>query len=89
MLTGERVLANIGTWAAMDRIPIAKSCRVIKLLNLRSFELKSDVHVIFDKAWKVLVQVDVDNSSVTISAARDGQYPSDSHVLVLSRLLAY
>jgi centromere/kinetochore protein ZW10 len=50
-------------WAAMDRVPVAKSCRVMRLLSLRSFELKSALHEVFDRAWKALVAVDVEEGA--------------------------
>ncbi|KAJ3578154.1 hypothetical protein NPX13_g2408 [Xylaria arbuscula] len=36
------------SWVALDKISISKSCRVMKLLDIRAFELKSSVHDVFD-----------------------------------------
>ncbi|KAI5865603.1 hypothetical protein GGS23DRAFT_559980 [Durotheca rogersii] len=51
---------------ALDAIPISKSCRVMKLLDLRVFELKSAVHDVFDHVWNSLLRVDTANSIVTV-----------------------
>ena len=48
----------------------------MRLLDLRSFELKSDVHEVFDQAWKSLVQVDVEAKRVAIHDHVYGQLPA-------------
>ncbi|KAJ1329711.1 protein transport protein DSL1/ZW10 [Microdochium nivale] len=53
-------------WAALDEIPVSKSCRVMKLLNLKAFELKSAVHDVFDHVWGTLVQVDVGAGTLAV-----------------------
>ncbi|KAK7744262.1 ribosome biogenesis protein ytm1 [Diatrype stigma] len=58
------------SWSALDDIPVSKSCRVMKLLNMRAFELKSAVHDVFDHVWSSLVQVDAENSKVAIFERR-------------------
>ncbi|PHH61779.1 hypothetical protein CDD81_7943 [Ophiocordyceps australis] len=58
------------TWAALDLVGVSKSCRVMRLLNLRSFELKSDVHEELDHVWKALIQIDVEAGKVSIHGAR-------------------
>ncbi|KAI5461622.1 hypothetical protein BGZ63DRAFT_424497 [Mariannaea sp. PMI_226] len=55
------------SWAAQDQIGISKSCRVIRLLDIRSFELKSAVHEVFDHVWKALVRIDIDSAKITIN----------------------
>lgn len=45
----------------------------MKLLDIRSFELKSDVHAVFDRVWKELVQVDVEIGQVTIHDQLNGK----------------
>ncbi|KFA62891.1 hypothetical protein S40285_02254 [Stachybotrys chlorohalonatus IBT 40285] len=54
------------SWAALDSIGASKTCRVMKILDLRAFELKSSVHEVFDQVWKSLVQVDMDVSRIAI-----------------------
>lgn len=48
----------------------------MRLLDLRSFELKSDVHEVFDHAWKALVRVDVEAGKVAIYDSLDGEDPT-------------
>lgn len=69
-------LANIslGAWTSLDDIPVSKSCRVMKLLNMRAFELKSAVHDVFDHVWNSLVHVDVENGKVAIFENRPGKH---------------
>ena len=50
----------------MDELGVSKSCRVMRLLDLRCFELKSEVHAVFDRIWKELIQVDVGAGQVTV-----------------------
>jgi len=45
----------------------------MKLLDLRTFELKSDVHEMLDSVWSSLVQVDLEASRVAIFDKRDGR----------------
>lgn len=53
-----------------------KSCRAIRLLDIRAFELKSDVHEVFDRVWNTLIHVDVGAQKVSISSTREGEeYP--------------
>ncbi|CAM1507928.1 Fc.00g047760.m01.CDS01 [Cosmosporella sp. VM-42] len=54
------------SWAAIDTIGVSKTVRVMKLLNLRSFELKSSVHEVFDHVWKSLVHVDIEAGSIAV-----------------------
>ncbi|EON97535.1 putative centromere kinetochore protein [Phaeoacremonium minimum UCRPA7] len=70
------------SWTALDEIPVGKSCRVMKLLDLRAFELKSDVHDVFDHVWKSLVEVDVDKQQISISETRDGEAMSLSDAVI-------
>jgi protein transport protein DSL1/ZW10 len=51
---------------ALDELGLSKSCRVTRLLDIRSFELKSQVHAVFDRVWKEMVQVDMETSQVAI-----------------------
>ncbi|KAI1340893.1 hypothetical protein F5Y15DRAFT_35455 [Xylariaceae sp. FL0016] len=54
------------SWATLDGIPASKSCRVMKLLDMRAFELKSAVHEVFDHVWDSLVHVNVEEGRVAI-----------------------
>ncbi|KAH8908938.1 hypothetical protein BR93DRAFT_977027 [Coniochaeta sp. PMI_546] len=54
------------SWTQLDEIPIGKSCRAIRLLDIRAFELKTDVHEVFDHVWNALVHVDIEHGSVSI-----------------------
>lgn len=76
MLLFWRSFTNFGAeaWAALDSVPVSKSCRVMKLLDLRAFELKSAVHVVLDHVWNSLVQVDAENGRVAIVKNRPGKY---------------
>ncbi|KAM7207550.1 hypothetical protein V8F20_002028 [Naviculisporaceae sp. PSN 640] len=58
------------SWKQLDAIPVSKSCRAIRLLDIRAFELKSSVHVVFDHVWKTLIHVDLDQHRVSISETR-------------------
>ncbi|KAK1756921.1 Centromere/kinetochore protein zw10, partial [Echria macrotheca] len=53
-------------WKEIDNIPVNKSCRTLRLLDVRAFELKSDVHQVFDHVWDSLIHVDVENQRVSI-----------------------
>lgn len=60
------------SWTQLDEIPVSKSCRAIRLLDIRAFELKTDVHEVFDHVWNALVHVDVEHGIVSIrDAAQD------------------
>ena len=61
------------SWNQLDAVPINKSCRACRLLDIRAFELKSDVHQVLDRVWSSLVDVDVDNRRVMITSSREGE----------------
>lgn len=46
----------------------------MKLLDLRAFELKSDIHQVFEHVWKTLVQIDTDSGKVAIYNMREGPF---------------
>lgn len=50
----------------MDELGVSKTCRVMRLLDLRCFELKSEVHAVFDRIWKNLIQVDIGAGQVAV-----------------------
>ncbi|EXM07209.1 hypothetical protein FOIG_03765 [Fusarium odoratissimum NRRL 54006] len=54
------------SWEAIDQIGVSKTCRVMKLLNLRSFELKSSVHEVFDHIWKTLIHADIETRQFAV-----------------------
>ncbi|KAL2133111.1 hypothetical protein VTI74DRAFT_2913 [Chaetomium olivicolor] len=58
------------SWKEMDRIGVNRSCHAVKLLDIRAFELKSDVHEVFDHVWNTLIKVDIEGQSVSISNVR-------------------
>ncbi|KAI1089133.1 hypothetical protein F5B19DRAFT_386628 [Rostrohypoxylon terebratum] len=61
------------SWTALDAIPVSKSCRVMKLLDLRAFELKSAVHDVFDRVWSTLVHVDTQNKIVAVYRSHEDE----------------
>ncbi|KAK4169141.1 Centromere/kinetochore protein zw10 [Cladorrhinum sp. PSN259] len=61
------------SWKELDAIPVNRSCRAVKLLDIRAFELKSDVHEVFDRVWRTLIHVDVENQKVMISSSREDE----------------
>jgi centromere/kinetochore protein ZW10 len=66
-------LTSQESWAALDQVDVSKSCRVMKMLDLRTFELKSDVHEVFDQVWKQLIQVDIGAGTVAICDVINGK----------------
>ncbi|KAI0865123.1 hypothetical protein F4860DRAFT_345227 [Xylaria cubensis] len=64
------------SWAALDSLPVSKSCRVMKLLDIRAFELKSAAHDVFDHVWSSLVQIDAPESRVTVFKSREDEQMS-------------
>lgn len=60
-------------WVALDALPAAQSVRVRRLLDLRAFELKSNVHGVFDHVWNALISVDTDAGSIKITETKDGE----------------
>lgn len=61
------------SWTELDSISASKSCRAMKLLDIRAFELKSDVHEVFERVWKALVHVDLEQKTLTVTQSRDGE----------------
>ncbi|KAI0536599.1 hypothetical protein GGR58DRAFT_384552 [Xylaria digitata] len=60
-------------WIALDSIPAGKSCRAMKLLNIRAFELMSAVHNVFDHVWSCLVRIDGRANRVIIYDSREDE----------------
>ncbi|UZP41848.1 hypothetical protein NXS19_009664 [Fusarium pseudograminearum] len=62
------------SWEAIDQIGVSKSCRVMKLLDLRSFELKSAIHEVFNHIWKTLIHADIETRQFAVyDAVKDEQ----------------
>lgn len=70
------------SWTALDAIPAGKSVRAIKLLDIRAFELKSDVHEVFDHIWRTLVNVDVEAQTISITESRENEAMSMSDAVI-------
>ncbi|KAI0852330.1 hypothetical protein F5Y00DRAFT_227848 [Daldinia vernicosa] len=64
------------SWSGLDAIPIGKSCRVMKLLDMRAFELKSTIHDVFDRVWDSLVQVDHENRKIAVFQSHEDEQMS-------------
>ncbi|KAI2643176.1 hypothetical protein GGS21DRAFT_2191 [Xylaria nigripes] len=64
------------SWSALDSIPISKSCRVMKILDIRAFELKSTVHDVFDHVWGSLMRVDSAAHRVAVFNSREDEQMS-------------
>jgi centromere/kinetochore protein ZW10 len=64
------------SWTQLDQIPVSRSTRALKLLDMRAFELKNDVHGVFDHVWKALVHVDLANGSISVTESREGEHMS-------------
>ncbi|GAW12394.1 hypothetical protein ANO14919_017600 [Xylariales sp. No.14919] len=63
-------------WTVLDSIPASTSCRVMKLLDIRAFELKFAVHDVFDHVWSSLVRIDVPTNQVTVYNSREDEQMS-------------
>jgi centromere/kinetochore protein ZW10 len=66
------------SWEAIDRIGVSKSCRIMKLLDLRSFELKSAIHEVFDHIWKTLIYADIETRQFAVYDVIKGMNTGDS-----------
>ncbi|KAI1113731.1 hypothetical protein F5Y14DRAFT_417082 [Nemania sp. NC0429] len=64
------------SWAVLDGVPVSKSCRAMKLLDIRAFELKSAVHDVLDYIWSSLVRIDTLTSQVAVFNSREDQQMS-------------
>ncbi|KAJ4419027.1 ribosome biogenesis protein ytm1 [Neurospora sp. IMI 360204] len=70
------------SWKELDAVPVNKSCRAIKLLDIRAFELKSDVHQVFDHVWNTLIHVDIEGHKVSISDTKQDEAMSLSDAVI-------
>lgn len=63
------------SWTELDNVPVSKkTCRVMRLLDIRAFELKSSVHDVFDHVWTALVHVNREAGKVSIYSQREGGF---------------
>jgi len=74
----------LGSWNELDAIPVNKSCRAIKLLDIRAFELKSDVHEVFDRVWNALIHVDAEVGRISIGSPQEGRHQMQGTIRELS-----
>ncbi len=77
-LVEKRILESLRfleeSWAALDNVNAARSTRVMRLLDVRAFELKSSAYQVFNEIWKSMVNVDVDSCKITIrDKSEDGK----------------
>ncbi|KZL68237.1 is centromere binding protein at prophase [Colletotrichum incanum] len=71
------------SWAELDAVPVnKKACRVMRLLDLRAFELKSHVHDVIDHVWVSLVQTDLEVGSLAIYNKLDGEQMTLSEAII-------
>jgi protein transport protein DSL1/ZW10 len=61
------------SWAALDALPAGQGVRVRRLLDLRAFELKSNVHDVFEHVWKTLMKVDTAAKTINFSAKTEDE----------------
>lgn len=70
------------SWAALDALPTGQGVRVRRLLDLRAFELKSNVHDVFDHVWKTLMKVDTAEKTIFFSAKAEDEAMSLSDAVI-------
>ncbi|KAK8135647.1 hypothetical protein PG984_003587 [Apiospora sp. TS-2023a] len=70
------------SWTAMDVVKVSKSCRVMKILDMRAFELKSAVHEVFEHVWNSLVTVNVEGHKVEIHDSREDEQMTLSEAFI-------
>ena len=70
------------SWAALDALPAGQGVRVRRLLDLRAFELKSNVHDVFDHVWKTLMKVNTAARTIYFSTKTEDEAMSLSDAVV-------
>ncbi|KAJ0117044.1 centromere kinetochore protein [Diaporthe amygdali] len=70
------------SWVALDALPAGQGVRVRRLLDLRAFELKSNVHDVFDHVWKTLMKVDTTAKTISFSAKAENEAMSLSDAVI-------
>lgn len=61
------------SWAALDALPAGQGVRIRRLLDLRAFELKSNVHDVFEHVWNTLMKVDTTARTIYFSAEAENE----------------
>jgi protein transport protein DSL1/ZW10 len=61
-------------WNQMDALAVSKSCKAIRLLDIRAFELKTGVHSVLDGVWNALVHVDLELGSFTVNGSLPDEF---------------
>lgn len=70
------------SWAALDALPAGQGVRVRRLLDLRAFELKSNVHDVFDHVWKTLMNVDTTERTISFYPKAEDEAMSLSDAVI-------
>lgn len=79
-------IANLSleAWEMMDKIPVERTTRVIRLLDDRCFELRSFIHEQLTGVWKNLVHWDRgDKTCLALSATIEGE-PTNMDEAIIS-----
>ena len=74
------MLTLIASWKAMGEVGASKSCRVLRILDVRAFELKSAVYELFNQTWKSMIQTDVESGRIAIRNTTEGMYILEFHI---------
>ncbi|KAJ3947035.1 ribosome biogenesis protein ytm1 [Colletotrichum fioriniae] len=62
-----RIIDSLRWLEKLDAVPVnKKACRIMRLLDVRAFELKSHVHDVFDHVWASLVHTDIEAGTLAI-----------------------
>jgi centromere/kinetochore protein ZW10 len=64
-------------WKQLDDLAASKSCRAIRLLHMRAFELKSSVHGVLEHIWQRLVHVDLGQGRFSVNRSLPGGWSCD------------
>ncbi|OHF02795.1 is centromere binding protein at prophase [Colletotrichum orchidophilum] len=71
------------SWTELDAVPVnKKACRIMRLLDVRAFELKSHVHDVFDHVWASLVHTDLEAGSLAIYNKLDDEQMTLSEAII-------
>ncbi|EXF78045.1 is centromere binding protein at prophase [Colletotrichum fioriniae PJ7] len=71
------------SWTELDAVPVnKKACRIMRLLDVRAFELKSHVHDVFDHVWASLVHTDIEAGTLAIYNKLDDEQMTLSEAII-------
>ncbi|UQC82227.1 is centromere binding protein at prophase [Colletotrichum lupini] len=71
------------SWTELDAVPVnKKACRIMRLLDVRAFELKSHVHDVFDHVWASLVHTNLEAGSLAIYNKLDDEQMTLSEAII-------